>query len=125
MGCKIWDNFCISEGKKFFETNPQLSLTLIFIFYRRSHLTYMFLLGILTKIVIIFAAGFVDRSGFNLSLTSCALSTSFSFGVWIIMCFGSEALNSVDILRPNEIVLIIKGYPEVQFFWSVLGKQGS
>lgn len=80
MGCKILDNFCISEEKKFFETNPQLSLTLIFIFYRRSHLTYMFLLGILTKIVIISAAGFVDLSGFNLSLTSCALSTSSLFG---------------------------------------------
>lgn len=79
MGCKIWDKFCISEEENFFETNPQLSLTLIFIFYRRSHLTYMFLLGILTKIVIVFAAGFVDLSGFNLSLASCVLSTSFSF----------------------------------------------
>jgi len=41
----------------------------------------MFLLGILTKIAITSAAGFVDLSGFNLSLTSCALSSSFSSGV--------------------------------------------
>lgn len=82
MGCKIWDKFCISEENKFFETNPQLSPTLIFIFYQQSHLTYMFLPGILTKIVIILAAGFVDLSGFNLSLASCALSTSFFFFFW-------------------------------------------
>jgi len=62
----------------------------------------------LTEIVIVFAAGFVDLSGFNLSLTSCALSASFSFLVGIIIRFESKALNSVDVLEPNKIVLLIK-----------------
>lgn len=116
--------------KKFFETYPQLSLTLIFIFYRQSHLTYMFLLGILTKIAITSAAGFVDLSGFNLSLTSCALSSSFSSRVcksrvseessqqhgyfrtkWSYICDGEPEVQFVSNFKGTLTITVLLNYP--------------
>lgn len=66
----------------------------------------MFLLGILTKIAITSEAGFVDLSGFNLSLTSCALSSSFLLGS-ANHVFQKKALNSMDILEQNQVILVM------------------